>query len=92
MKQNLPLLAWVAALMLGLSALFNGFFVFQQLMIYKDLQNLHGQLANSGQVQAAAQNILNDLAAYSQRQPAILPLLQKYGVNVQTTSQPAPKR
>jgi hypothetical protein len=87
MKQNLPLLAWVAALLLGFSALVNGFFVFQQLMIYKSLQELHTQLTNSGQVQNVAQSILTDLAAYSQRQPAILPLLKKYGVNIQ----PAPQ-
>lgn len=92
MNHNLPLLAWVAALLLGLSALFNGFFVFQQLMIYKDLQNLHSQLANSGQIQTVAQGILTDLAAYSQRQPAVLQLLRKYGVNVQGAPQPSPTK
>ncbi|MCC7519973.1 MAG: hypothetical protein IT578_12415 [Verrucomicrobiae bacterium] len=91
MNRNLPLLAWVVALLLGLSALFNGFFVFQQLMIYKDLQNLHSQLANSSQMQSVAQGLLTDLAAYSQRQPSILQLLRKYGVNVQPPP-PAPAR
>lgn len=92
MKQNLPLLAWAMGLLLGLSALFNGFFVFQQLMIYRTLQELHSQLASAPQIQSVAQNILTDLAAYSQRQPAILPLLRKYGVNVQPAPPSAPAR
>ncbi len=92
MNKNLPLICWVAALLFGFSALLNGFFVFQQVMIYKDLQNLNVRLTNTSQFQAVAQSLVNDLVAYGQRQPAIDPLLRKYGVNPPPPQHPAPPR
>ena len=81
MNRNLPLIAWLVALLLGLSALLNVFFVFQQLMVFKDLENLNAKNAEGPPLQNLTQNLLNDLVAYGQKQPAIHPLLQKYGIN-----------
>ncbi len=92
MNRNLPLAAWVVALLFGLSALLNAFFVFQQHMIHKDMQNLNAKLAAAGQMQALVQNMTTDLVAYGQHQPAIHPVLRKYGIPVPPPSPSAPPR
>lgn len=92
MNRNLPLVAWVVALLFGLSALLNAFFVFQQHMIHKDLQNLTAKLAAAGQMQALVQNMTTDLVAYGQHQPAIHPVLRKYGIPVPPPPPSAPPR
>ena len=93
MNQNVPFLAWLVALMLSLSALLNAFFVFQHVMLYKDLEILNTEIAKGAPLQNLTQNIVNDLVAYGQKQPAIYPLLRKYGVNLlppSPTQKPAP--
>ncbi len=82
MNHNMPLLTWLMALILSLSAFLNAFFVFQQVMLYKDLETLNNEIVKGPQLQILTQNIVNDLVAYGQKQPAIHPLLQKYGVKL----------
>ncbi|MBI4026683.1 MAG: hypothetical protein HY360_16995 [Verrucomicrobia bacterium] len=88
MNRQLPLFAHAAACLLCLSALFNGFFVFQQMLIHQDLQNLNAEAAKIPkaaqlpQLQREFQNLMNDMRAYGQKQPAIHPLIQKYGGNL----------
>lgn len=77
-------LAWFLALLLVLSALLNAFFVFQQMMIYRDLKTISAQISALpplSQIQSMGQSIVNDLLEYGKKQPAIYPLLNKYGIN-----------
>ncbi len=100
MNRLLPLAAWAAGLLLGASALLNAFFLFQQWMIHKDLENLNSKTGGPGQaqaivqrgnqIQAVTQGLVNDLIAYSRKEPAVLPLLQKYGASASPPAQPSP--
>ncbi len=84
-------LAWLVSFLLVISALFNGFFVFQHLMIHSDLDSLKSKTNLFPQLQATAQNLMNDLIGYGQKQPGIYPILQKYGFNPpQPPSAPPP--
>lgn len=80
-NRHVPLLAWIAALMLSLSALLNSFFVFQQIMIYKDLDDLNSKLSQAPQLQTMIQNLANDLVVYGQKQSNIYSVIKKYGIN-----------
>lgn len=78
-------------MVLGVSALLNAFFVFQQIMIYRDLDGLNSRIASSPQIsqlQSMGQNIVNDLVVFGQKQPAIYSVLQKYGVNPPAAASP----
>ena len=92
MKINLPLACWIVALLLVISAFGNALMVFQQVMIYKGIEDAGAKLnqiaADAGKLQAVTQSVVNDLANYSQRQQAIQPILQKYGVMIARPPQP----
>ncbi len=93
MNSKLSNLSWLASFLLVISVLFNAFFVFQQLMIYQELEMLRNKAAALpplAQIQSIAQNLMNELAGYGQRQPAIFGVLQKYGATPPPAPQPIP--
>ncbi len=65
------------------SGLLNLFFVFQQLILQRELENLNNRLSQFQlpQMEAVIRNMVVDLAVYGQKQPAIFSVLKKYGVN-----------
>src|SRR4051812_40840841 len=83
MNGKLSLAAWSIGVILALSALLNAFFIFQQTMVHKDLAALNarrGGLPQPATLQSTVQNAVNDFLLYGQKQPAIYPVLNKYGV------------
>jgi len=89
MNRCVAIFTWLFAMLLGLSSLLNGFLVFQQYTLGRDLQDLSLKTAKAPQMQAVVQGLVNDLLAYGQKQPAIRPLLQKHGLGI-PTPQPSP--
>ena len=87
MNRNLPVLVWLTSFVFALSVLLNGFFVFQNLMLYKDLERANAQIAEGTQIQAILPTLINDLLVYGQKQPEIYSILKKYGIS---TPAPAP--
>jgi len=88
MNNNLPVLAWLMGVFLGISALLNGFFVFQQYVLTGDLQRMDARLARASELERAVRSLSDDLIRYSQKQPAIFPILQKYGLPTPPPPQP----
>ena len=83
------------ALGLVASGLVNLFFVFQQLILQRELENLNSRLSQIQipQMETVVRSMVVDLAAYGQKQPAIFSVLQKYGVNIlPPPPSPAPEK
>ncbi len=89
MNRGVAIFTWLFAMLFGLSSLLNGFLVFQQHTLERDLQDLSLKTARAPQMQATVQGFVNDLLVYGQKQPAIRPLLQKHGLGI-PTPQPSP--
>lgn len=83
MNKTRPFIAWTIAALFCVSTLFNLFFALQQIMLYRHMQDLAGPLAEGPQLANFAQNIRNDLVAYARdKQPLLIPVLQRYGIVV----------
>ena len=83
MNRDLCLAAWLVGCLLCLSVVFNGYFVFENVMVHRDLVNQENEVRKLPpvfQYQAIVRNLMSDLMAYGQKQPAIFSVLQKYGL------------
>ena len=84
MKRNVTLFIWLIAFLGGLSALLNGFFVFQQIMLNKVIEeqsaSINIKTTQDLQTQWFVQNLLKDLLEYGKKQPAIFSVLSRYGI------------
>ncbi len=85
--------AWIVILFLVLSVACNGFFVLQQSLIYQDLETWKQRSAAMPpptQMQLMTQSMMNELMIYGQREPAIIPILARYGMPMPSAKTPPP--
>jgi hypothetical protein len=91
-NRYIPFFAWLTVLLLMLSGLLSGFLVFQQSLLAKNIDEAKAKLQKQPEIPSNIVGMVNDLIVYSQKQPAIIPLLQKHGIPVpqpQNPPQPA---
>ena len=82
MNRTWLLASWIAAVFLAVSVFCNSFFVYEHIMLYRDIQNDSVRLANVTQFQTAFQSLVQDLVNYgNNKEPSIYDVLRKYGVN-----------
>jgi hypothetical protein len=95
-NRRLATLTWALAALLCFSSALNLLLVFQQAMVHNDLTKLSTKINRGNQMQALGQSVINDLSAYGKSNPAIYPLLKKYGVavpaEVNTAPSPSPSK
>ena len=90
MKRTWLIASWIIAVLLALSTLYNSFLVYNDVMLYRDIQNDSNRLANGNQLQAAFQSLVQDLVNYGHKEPSIFIVLKKYGVNPPSSQSSTP--
>ena len=87
---NYAFFSRILAFVVLLAAIIASIATFQHFGLETRVTEQDNMMRRSGQQQIVIRNLLSDLAEYSQRDPSLVPLLQKNGVPLPPPGQPKP--
>lgn len=75
---------------LGVSLILSVIFCLQFIFVTRELRSLTGKAANINATRANMSGLINDCARYSEKNPALDPILESIGVKLPKTAAPKP--